>query len=657
MDRCPRLIEYPVRRLSWTKARAYGLPAVFFVFFFLYLLVYIDPRVIYSCNGFDLYSYVRYTHSQEIFQPGISAPRELPGHHRYILELTSEYLKGIVAVPGGLTRLLVTLAVYACHYPFTGAAAITFFAWLLYFLSRACLRMRGGSVFLWGYLPPVFLLLICGWYDLNCMAYFVPVLGALLACVIYQRQLLRRTAARSIAFTLLFWITYYFFQWACLLFILLAVIHELLNKPKALFALGIAALINMGAAYLIENYLLPPENAFKAKEFFTPAVLPLVITLYFPLVTALCLPCLRNPASSSALAEGIRALALVLVVAGAVLWSVKDPVNNEIRAVARTSHFMQNRQWSSILNENTSAVFKKRPAGDNPLQLFMTHAIDYALCRTGQLGSAMFSYPQSCFSAEPLLMIKNTLLYGFINWASALDVFMDLGMVNYAEKVAGETMENMGPYPFIVYRRALIQTAKGNNKAAAVYCNMLSRMPFFRNKARRLSGMLADSAALAADSGIAHLRACRDTSDYFLYQFFQVNEEKIFLDLLKSNPANKMAYEYLMAYYLQTGQTDKIAEQVRRAPDFGYTQLPRHWEEALCIYLSLDTARISTVRNPPVRLETVRQFNKFLQTYSAYRGDPAQQAAAAAKMEDAFGTTYFYFYTFQGTRGARGHNR
>ena len=42
---------------------------------------------------------------------------------------------------------------------------------------------------------------------------------------------------------------------------------------------------------------------------------------------------------------------------------------------------------------------------------------------------------------------------GYVNWVVVLDLAMDLGMVNTAEKIAGEIMENMGPYPDIIYRR------------------------------------------------------------------------------------------------------------------------------------------------------------------------------------------------------------
>src|SRR5208337_2601396 len=156
----------------------------------------------------------------------------------------------------------------------------------------------------------------------------------------------------------------------------------------------------------------------------------------------------------------------------------------------------------------------------------------------------------------PVLMLQNTLTGGYVNWVVVLELAMDLGMVNTAEKITGEIMENMGPYPGIIYRRALIQIAKGNGDAAAVYLNKLACMPFYRAEAKHLLGMLDNNGALLSEPRIAAMRAYMDTTDYFL---FTVSYETTYKNLLKSNPGNKTAYDYLMTYYLLTGRTDGVA--------------------------------------------------------------------------------------------------
>jgi hypothetical protein len=228
-----------------------------------------------------------------------------------------------------------------------------------------------------------------------------------------------------------------------------------------------------------------------------------------------------------------------------------------------------------------------------------------------------------------------------------LDVAMDLGMVNTAEKMAGEIMENMGPYPDIIYRRVLVQIAKGNKEAAAVYLNKLACMPFYRAEAKRLLGMLDNDGALLSEPRIAAMRANMDTVDYFLVN---VSYDAILKHLLQSNLGNKMAYDYLMTFYLLNDLLDGVAALAPGAPEFGYTVLPRCWQEALCVHQAVNSQQASSeVSFPGLQRETVERFNEFARVYSPLADDPA----AAAKLKPAFGDSYFYYYTFGRSREVR----
>ena len=634
------------------------MPIGFFIFLFLFILLYIDPRVIYSCNGFDLDNYVRLLHSQAPTEKEHLNPESFTRHF-YILELTGTFLKDMLSAPGGLNHVLVTHAIYACHYPIAGATALACFAWLLFFLFRVYVRGNGGIILMAAsYLPPLFVLMMCSWYDLNYLAYVLPVLGALLASVIYQRLSFHPAILRLLTFSVLFWLTYYFFQWSCLLFIILAAIHAAFKKPKTLFSLASASILNAGVAYLIENFFLSPEKAFNLNEFFKPLVLPIIIIGFSPFISIAFNPAaIRflfrrskilsvSSGGPSAIGSAVQACILVLTVIGITAWAMNDPTTIEIRTMSRTLHHIQFKEWNKVLRDNNPAVYTKFALQN---RVFMIHAINRALFNSGQLGSKMYCYPQAFLSPEPLLLLENTTAYGYPNWFAALDLLMDLGALNYAEKIAGETMENMGPYPFLIYRRAVIQLAKGNSDAASVYFGKLSRMPFYCKEARMFLAMLHDDAAIASYPLIARLRACMDTTGNLLYLG---NEETILLDLLKSNPLNKMAYEYLMAYYLQTGNMEKIAEHIYRAADLGYTVLPRHWGEALCFYLVNDSTRTDRLRDLPLRPETFTELNRFLEAYNRGFNKPARMSETAHLLEKEFGTTYFY-YLFKIGNGAK----
>jgi hypothetical protein len=172
-------------------------------------------------------------------------------------------------------------------------------------------------------------------------------------------------------------------------------------------------------------------------------------------------------------------------------------------------------------------------------------------------------------------------------------------------------------------------------------------MPFYRAEAKRLLGMLDNGNGLNAEPRIASMRANMDTVDYFLGT---VKDETVLSNLLKSNPGNKAAYDYLMTYYLQTRLLERLADLAPEAPAFGYTVLPRCWEEALCVYLvagpqtPLFEASFSKLRQ-----ETVQRFSEFARASMQMGNDPA----AAAKLAPLFGDSYFYFSVFKHSAGIR----
>jgi hypothetical protein len=271
--------------------------------------------------------------------------------------------------------------------------------------------------------------------------------------------------------------------------------------------------------------------------------------------------------------------------------------------------------------------------------------VDHALCRTGQMGDRMFTFPQAIFSYDPLLMLQSMCIYSYVNWIVILDLAMDLGMVNTAEKIAGEIMENMGPYPDIIYRRALIQIAKGNRDAAAVYLGKLAGMPFYRAEAKRLLGMLHNNGSLLSEPRIELMRTNMDTVDYL--QDNNLSCDVILKYLLQSNHRNKAAYDYLMTFYLLYDRLDNVAALAPVAPAFGYTVLPRSWEEALCLYQSVNSLKTSSLPYSGVRQETVERFFSFSKTWVRMKNDPE----AAAKLAPSFGDSYFYFSVFKYSPG------
>ncbi len=623
-----------------------GIPLLFFGCYFIFLLCYIDPAVIHSSNGINIYNYVASMHA-----PDASSYTDLLYRHLFILELTPEYLREIAVAPGGGTRLAVTLCIYACHCPIAGALAVTglalFFCWIftLYIQGTGARRP-----FVLRFVPAFFILTMCAWYELSYCAFLLPVAGALAFAVFYQRRRPAGDLMRVLLLSGLFWIAWYLMHWGCLLLLLFIVIHELFSRERRIASVAITAAANGALLYFVDARFIPLNMMIRWSDFTMLSGLPLVAIGFFP-VTAVTLAAssrLRRPLKGRA--KTIDAIVLISLLVcstvAAFVWLCREPVNRDTRTIARTVHHVMNGQWEAVLHEKTASLFADFPQKTSALQVFMVHAVDHALCRTGQVGDRLFTFPQAVFSYDPLLMLESTLTSGYVNWIVTLDLAMDLGMVNTAEKIAGEIMENMGPYPDILFRRALVQIVKGNKDAAAIYLGKLAGMPFYRAEARRLLSTLAKDGTLVSEPRIAAMCANMDTVDYFLFN--NVSHDAVLRYLLQSNPGNKAAYDYLMTYCLLTGQLEDVAALIPAAPSFGYAVLPRYWEEALCLYQSMNSMQAtSRVSFSGLRQETVDRFVEFTQTWLPMENDPA----AAAKLAPAFGDSYFYFSIFRYSRG------
>ncbi len=619
-----------------------GLILLFFSLCFSFLLFHIDPSVIFSVNGIGIHKYVAIIKSQNF-----SSYKDLLFRNHFILELTSQYLSGIAAAPGGWTKFIVTLFIYTCHYPIAGALVISgfilFFCWIFtLYIRQTC----SCSALVFALIPAFLVLAICVWYELSYICFLLPVAGSFAFALIYLR--LRPVSFYKSVFllTVIFWFSWYLMQWGALLFFLWIVIYQVFHDKGNITPTAITAAANGMLLFFVENRFLPLSMITRWSDFTTLSGLPLIVIGFFPLSVIVLISLKRTFHLPEKISISLKAFLFICSFTLATLWLYKDIGNRYTRIIARTTHHVMNGQWEKILNEKAEVLFKDFPQKAGPLHIFMVHAINQALCRTGQSGEKLFSFPQTAFSYDPLLMLSSMDASSYVNWIVVLDLTIDLGMVNMAEKITGELMENLGPYPEILYRRALVQIAIGNKEAAAVYLNKLSHMPFFRDKARRLLSMIRNNGNFLLEPRIASMYKYKETIDYFLNN--NMRSDIILKYLLQSNSDNKLAYDYLVNYCLLNNRIDEIPILISVAGKYGYTVLPRYWDEAYCLYQSFNLMQTSsTVSFSGVSQNTVKRFYKFTNDFLQMEKDHL----AASKLASVHGSSYFFYFTFRYSPG------
>ena len=605
---------------------------LFFASYFLFTLFYIDPRLIYIFNGINKYSFV--------------------------IEFTRAYAAAIAFVPGGFAKLAATLVVEACGHGWLGAVLLTLVAGGLTAGTAAfAANARRKPLFVLHYVPAILFLVMLSRYSMHYLPAALSVLGSVIFALVYQRFSSESAMRRFALFSLLFLAAYYLFSFTAVLFGLLVIVHEfLVRKKKIIPVLSTAAILTI-ALFLLRLFIFPFDRVFNYAsivDFRRPLLYLFLAVPLSALLSGLGIFSTDRIRTGKKKPEHgrvavvlrvAREIVVLLALGAAMYWTESDWTTRTLRELGSVLYCDRNCQWDDMLQKKRSFLFKNFPNNKSLTALMTTHALYRALYHTGRLGTDMFCFPQIA-DPEPLLLWKNSISNYFPDWAVSLETAMDLGALNFAEETAGEAMENMGPLPFLLFRRTLIQGGKGNDECAHVYLNKLKQMPGYRAQTRRF-GPGAGATDLSTDTGVVRLRSCMDTVDYI---FNRVNEETALMNLLKSNPRNRVAFEYLMAYYLLSRRQDMVARNLYRLDDFGYTKIPVLYEEALEIYRNKDTAANIVLPKVAPDPSTAIRSERFLKLMQLY--DPNNPATLAA-LNAEFGTSYFFFFIFRYSAGEK----
>ena len=259
------------------------------------------------------------------------------------------------------------------------------------------------------------------------------------------------------------------------------------------------------------------------------------------------------------------------------------------------------------------------------------------------LGYEMFGHPQTPDS------LFFTRVGKILDWKK-YDVYFDMGQMNLAEHGLGEAMERFGMRPEILKRLALVNMVKDKIPIARIYLGKLSRTLFHARWANKYLSRLQQDPNLSTDEQIQHLRKLMITPDHDEYFGIQSPPEQNLLALLNRNSHNRMAFEYLMAFYLETGQLDRFIRNLYRLNDFNYKKIPRAYEEAILLYQSLKKKPVD-LNGRTISSESRMRFDDFSRVYLGKYA--AKKKPALNEMAKSFGNSYFFYYIYGYSRPRR----
>ena len=533
--------------------------------------------------------------------------------------LNSHFIRDSNAVPGGWIEAVAALMLHLFSQPWIGALLLTVTVALICVLTAAVVRKGSGrSIAILPLIPAVLALPLLSDYQFS-PAFFLGLVTALAFVRLYMAL---SGVLRLVSFVVLAVFTHIIGAGFTLPFALLTALHELLQRRPWVAAAEIlfaAVLPWLSASFF---YLVTLKHAYLHLLFPSHVTITLLMLLFAPLAILIGrlipgrvkLPDIRY-------SQWIGGIALLLAAAAAA-WIIRPGPE---RIPLRIDYLARYGEWNDVLET----------AGQWPAKhAFKSYYVNRALAHLGRLSDEMFAWPQQA-AGDGLLMADPE------NPAPPLlrsDIYFDLGLINEAHHWAHEALSIKGPTSYILQRLVLTNLLKNEINAADKFLAVLAGNPIFKGWAERYRPLLEGRGTFEkVDPELARLSALNLERDFIL----NPNLPYQFLDsLITHNSANRMAYDYLMAHYLIKGELDRFVVNLGRLNKMGYRALPRHFEEALLIFMIQSKKQSFKLPKNAMNPETLRRFQRFQQIMTQYRDN---HDAGLRVLKKEFADTYWYY--------------
>lgn len=242
---------------------------------------------------------------------------------------------------------------------------------------------------------------------------------------------------------------------------------------------------------------------------------------------------LHSPLSSHLLT------ALVVAIMGSVVWK---NANFRAEKVMQYDFMARHQQWNRILE----TANREKP--NNQIGVTVQNL---ALAMHGVLLDQLFNYHQNGI-AGLLPDVKEDATSPL----PTAEAFYQLGMINVAQRTVFEAQEAILDFQKsgrCYVRLAQTNLINGQYEVARKYLTALQKTLFYRDWANETLPLLGDEAAIARHPEYGRLRKMTYVEDYY---FSDHVTPEMLQSLYLRNRDNGLAYQYLVAYYLLTGDQE-----------------------------------------------------------------------------------------------------
>ncbi|MCK4886423.1 MAG: hypothetical protein KAS96_03485 [Planctomycetes bacterium] len=296
----------------------------------------------------------------------------------------------------------------------------------------------------------------------------------------------------------------------------------------------------------------------------------------------------------------------------------------------RADYYYSNRNWQKVIDIARNFTHSN---------YYITHAANHAFSQTDRLTTEMFTLPQ-----HPHSMFLSAPDHIDIHWPK-IDLYLDLGFLNLAEHEIAESIEAFGSRPVLLRRLITVFLAKKDYQVATVYLNQLTATVFERSWANDYLARLKSDPDMENDSRIQYLRSVMMKKNY---GFLLFEYDEVLIDLLDENPKNKIAFEYLMAWYLLSGNLEKVVSNFDLMDNFDYKTFPEYYQQAYLFYTGTMRKKAS-LKGRKIDPAVLKSFNEIVANFNLMRkGDTRAFELLSTEYNHSYLVYYFSLVSIMG---------
>ena len=287
------------------------------------------------------------------------------------------------------------------------------------------------------------------------------------------------------------------------------------------------------------------------------------------------------------------------------------------------------RDWNGVIKQQETYQFK------NPAAQYYYNT---ALSENGLLCDRMFFAPQD-YGTMTISIPWNSQL-SISKMFRGVYFFYSVGLINEAHRWAFESMVIQGYHPENI--KLLIKTdlINGHYKVAEKYINVLKRTLHYRSLAKKYEAMLTNPELIKSDPELGEKIKIKPQDDFIIRIR---NPQKNITSLLQSNPDNKRAFEYKLAWLMLEKNVEGVVDDINRLTEMGYSKIPRHMEEA-ALFFKATIRPLPELNNLKISNETETRFLKYRSTIIIL---DKTKPSAGSGIQKELKNTYWYYLDFK----------